>query len=145
MKSTWHCIAKADTQFSLKPIMPACTRVQLAVCVYDVCVCVCVFEKRKIMVRWASSTDHPVHWLGLQLERLLLKHISKRQISIVAAMTFYINIHVLNCRCKIEWVSIVHYPVIRGVTQSNNHSTTSFGPFNLPTCGVLWRGRDHSH
>ena len=53
-------------------------------------------------------------------------------------MTFCINIRVLNfrnvTRCKIKRVSIVHYPVIRGVTQSNNHSTTSFGPSLLVVC-----------
>ena len=36
-------------------------------------------------------------------------------------------------------------PVVRGVTQSDLRIVTGFGPFNLPTCNQLQRGRDHSH
>ena len=36
-------------------------------------------------------------------------------------------------------------PVVRGVTQSDLSLATGFGPFNLPTCGPLPKGRDHSH
>ena len=31
-----------------------------------------------------------------------------------------------------------------GVTQSDLRIVTGFGPFNLPTCDQLQRGRDHS-
>ena len=34
--------------------------------------------------------------------------------------------------------------VVRGVTQSDLCMVTGFGPFNLPTCDQLQRGRDHS-
>ena len=37
------------------------------------------------------------------------------------------------------------WPVIRGVTLSDYGMATDFGPFNLPTCGPLPKGRDHSH
>jgi len=33
---------------------------------------------------------------------------------------------------------------LQGSTLSNHHMTTGFGPFELPTCGLLQRGRDHS-
>ena len=37
-------------------------------------------------------------------------------------------------------------PVIRGVPYRILASlATGFGPFNLPTCGPLPKGRDHSH
>ena len=42
-------------------------------------------------------------------------------------------------------VTVVSKPVIRGVTQSDLCIVTGFGPFNLPTCDQLQRGRDHSH
>ena len=37
------------------------------------------------------------------------------------------------------------WPVIRGVTLSDYGMATGFSPFNLPTCGPLPKGRDHSH
>ena len=33
---------------------------------------------------------------------------------------------------------------LQGSTLSDHRMTTGFGPFELPTCGLLQRGRDHS-
>ena len=33
---------------------------------------------------------------------------------------------------------------LQGSTLSGHHMTTGFGPFELPTCGLLQRGWDHS-
>ena len=52
-----------------------------------------------------------------------------------------LGVNVLNSLSLI----VVLRPVIRGVTQSDLRIVTGFGPFNLPTCDQLQRGRDHSH
>ena len=39
---------------------------------------------------------------------------------------------------------ISKYTGLQGRTLSGDHMTTGFGPFELPTCGLLQRGRDHS-
>ena len=59
------------------------------------------------------------------------------------------------CYCMYVWFVVSLYqavsgyalvwPVIRGVTLSDHGMATGFGPFNLPTCGPLPKGRDHSH
>ena len=36
------------------------------------------------------------------------------------------------------------WPVIRGGTFTDHSWVTGFGPFNLPTCDMLPKGRDHS-
>ena len=55
----------------------------------------------------------------------------------------------LLCPCIKQSVGMLLYalvwPVIRGVTLSDYGMATGFGPFNLPTCGPLPKGRDHSH
>ena len=33
---------------------------------------------------------------------------------------------------------------LQGSAPSSHHMTTGFGPFELPTCGLLQKGRDHS-
>ena len=33
---------------------------------------------------------------------------------------------------------------LQGSTLSDHHMTTGFGPFEVPTCGLLQRRRDHS-
>ena len=47
------------------------------------------------------------------------------------------------CQAVREYALV--WPVIRGVTLSDYGMATGFGPFNLPTCGLLPKGRDHSH
>ena len=59
------------------------------------------------------------------------------------------------CYCMYVWfvVSLCQavcgyalvWPVIRGVTLSDYVMATGFGPFNLPTCGPLPKGREHSY
>ncbi len=39
---------------------------------------------------------------------------------------------------KVFLVSSHCRPAIRGVTQSDHRTATGFGPFNLPTCGLLY-------
>ena len=39
---------------------------------------------------------------------------------------------------------VLVFSVVRGVTHSDLRMVTGFGPFNLPTCDQLQRGRDHS-
>ena len=47
--------------------------------------------------------------------------------------------------CQVVRGYALVWPVIRGVTLSDYGMATGFGPFNLPTCGPLPKGRDHSH
>ena len=47
------------------------------------------------------------------------------------------------CQAVREYALV--WPVIRGVTLSDYGMATGFGLFNLPTCGPLPKGRDHSH
>ena len=47
--------------------------------------------------------------------------------------------------CQVVRGYALVWPVIRGVTLSDYGMATGFDPFNLPTCGPLPKGRDHSH
>ena len=58
-----------------------------------------------------------------------------------------LKMYTCTCICWLsDYYRLFHYfnPVIRGAPQSDHHITTSFGPFSLPTYGLLRKGRDHS-
>ena len=44
----------------------------------------------------------------------------------------------------LKWVAQKINAGLQGSTLSGHRMTTGFGPFELPTCGLLQRGRDHS-
>ena len=46
--------------------------------------------------------------------------------------------------CFFIWKYAQKIACLQGSTLSNHRMTTGFSPFELPTCGLLQRGRDHS-
>ena len=46
--------------------------------------------------------------------------------------------------CCFVWKYAQKIAGLQGSTLSDHRMTTGFGPFELPTCGLLQRGRDHS-
>ena len=46
--------------------------------------------------------------------------------------------------CCFVWKNAQNIAGVQGSTLSDHHVTTGFGPFELPTCGLLQSGRDHS-
>ena len=46
--------------------------------------------------------------------------------------------------CFFVWKYVEKNAGLQESTLSNHHMTTGFGPFELPTWGLLQRGRDHS-
>ena len=46
--------------------------------------------------------------------------------------------------CFFVWKYAQKNAGLQGSTLSDHRMTTGFGPFELPTCGLLQRGRDHS-
>ena len=47
-------------------------------------------------------------------------------------------------KCCFVWKYAQKIAGLQGSTLSDHCMTTGFGPFELPTCGLLQRGRDHS-
>ena len=46
--------------------------------------------------------------------------------------------------CCFVWKYAQKIAGLQGSTLSDHRMTTGFGPFELPTCGLLQRGQDHS-
>ena len=47
------------------------------------------------------------------------------------------------CGCELFVICLAGW--LSGEFQSDHRRATGFGPFDLPTCGLLRKGRDHSH